>query len=355
MRKFLFLYLLTISVLYAHGGMTFAPAVKSALPSVVAISAERTVDNEQIHPLLKDPFFRHFFEENRRMPKGQTPQEHTNKALGSGVIVSKDGYILTNYHVIRDAENILVQLIDDREFEAKLIGVDPDSDLAVLQIESSDLPVATTGDDQKLEIGDIVLAIGNPFGVGQTVTQGIVSAMKRKNLGLSLFESYIQTDAAINPGNSGGPLVDTNGKVVGINTAIISSSGGNNGIGFAVPIGFAQQVMNELIEDGHVTRGWLGIYMAELNEEVKKSIKYDGKDGVLITGIARSSPAAQSGLRPGDVILSIDNETIKSTNDVSNIVLGLKPESRVEVEVFRDNQEIVFSVIIGVRHKNKKS
>lgn len=353
MRKALFVFLITcVSTTWAQTSLSFARAVKKAAGCVVALSAERNVEYEE-HPLFKDPFFKHFFDDQFKHPQERHPHgQQTNKAVGSGVIVSKDGYILTNYHVIQKSEKITVQLSDDRKFPAKLIGVDPDSDLAVLKIDEKNLPVAIIGNDQKLEVGDVVLAIGNPFGVGQTVTQGIVSAMQRKNLGLNVFESYIQTDAAINPGNSGGPLVDSEGSVVGINTAIISSSGGNNGIGFAVPISFAQQVMQELINDGHVTRGWLGVYMAELTDEIRKSINYDGEYGVLVTGIARSSPAAQAGIRPGDVIVGVNKKQVKSSSDISGIVLSLKPKSRIEVEVMRDNQEITFGVIIGVRSKS---
>lgn len=353
MRRLLLLFILAPVFLWASPA-TFSPAVKKALPSVVAITAQYEASEEEMHPLMKDPFFRKFFEDNfpERTPRREE-EGVLRAALGSGVIVSKKGYILTNYHVIKNAKNITVQLNDEREFEAQIIGSDPDSDLAVLKIEAKNLPVATIGNDQRLEIGDIVLAIGNPFGVGQTVTQGIVSAMKRKNLGLNLFESYIQTDAAINPGNSGGALVNYNGDVVGINTAIISSSGGNNGIGFAVPMSFAQQVMEELIEDGHVTRGWLGIYMAELTEQVKKSLNYEGDYGVLVTGIARSSPAAQSGIRPGDIILSIGDQKIHSAADISQIVLASKPNTKLDVEVSRDHQAILFSVIIGTRTHKK--
>jgi Do/DeqQ family serine protease len=353
MRQLL-LFLVFMPVILWASPTTFSPAVKKALPSVVAITAEQEVLHEDMHPLMKDPFFRKFFDDHfpeRRPHRGE--EEPLKAALGSGVIVSEKGYILTNYHVIKHAKNITIQLNDEREFEAEIIGSDPDSDLAVLKIEEKNLPVATIGNDQDLEIGDIVLAIGNPFGVGQTVTQGIVSAMKRKNLGLNLFESYIQTDAAINPGNSGGALVNYDGQVIGINTAIISSSGGNNGIGFAVPMSFAQQVMQELIEDGHVTRGWLGIYMAELTDKVKKSLNYNGHHGVLVTGIARFSPASQSGIRPGDIILSIDGNKIRNASDISQIVLASKPNSKLEVEVSRGDQEIIFSVIIGIREQKK--
>lgn len=356
MRKVLasFFTLIFCSIVCAHGTASFAPAVKNALPSVVSISAERKVTEEQMHPFLKDPFFRHFFEENFPQSKERNPHQDLNRALGSGVIMSSKGYIVTNYHVVHHAEKIHVKLHDDREFPATLIGSDPDTDLAVLQISASSLPVADIGEDQKLQIGDIVLAIGNPFGVGQTVTQGIVSAMKRKNLGLNVFESYIQTDAAINPGNSGGPLVDSNGRVVGINTAIISSSGGNNGIGFAVPISFAEQVMNELIEDGHVTRGWLGVYVADLTAEIKESLNFHDEKGALVTGVARRSPAALSGIRPGDIITRIDNEVIESSSDVSNAILKRKPQTKVEIEVLREKDEILFGVVIGERVKKNK-
>ena len=297
------IHLISISLLFTvsshlaaeqtHIRMSFNEAVERAAPAVVSIMPTHALPKDE-HPLMRDPFFRQFFGDLKHTPSQKIP------SIGSGVIVHKKGYILTNNHVIADADEITIKLSDGRESTAKVIGVDPESDLAILKIELKNLPVITLGDASSLKIGDVVLAIGNPFGVGQTVTQGIISATQRTNLGLSTFENFIQTDAAINPGNSGGALIDSLGQLIGINNAIFSRSGGYQGIGFAIPVDIAKDVMDELIEHGHVTRGWLGITVKQLNDDIRKSIHYSGKEGVFIAGIIRNGPAYQAGLRPGD-------------------------------------------------------
>jgi len=325
--------------------LSFASTVKKASPAVVSIQAERSLQAE-LTPFVNDPFFKNFFNEDSI----NSEDAPTVRALGSGVLISKDGYILTNYHVIKDTKELLIKLEDGREFEGKVVAFDPPSDLGVVRIMGTNLPVAMLGDSEALEVGDVVLAIGNPFGVGQTVTQGIVSALQRKNLGLNLYEGYIQTDAAINPGNSGGALVNLDGKLVGINTAILSRSGGNNGIGFAIPIGYAQQIMNDLISNGQVERGWLGIVMADFNPLIRESFNYKG-DGVLIRAVYAKSPAAIAGLLPGDIIFKINKKQVKDASDVRQWITQLKENERAQITVKRDDKEKVFRVIVGRREQ----
>jgi Do/DeqQ family serine protease len=320
---------------------SYADAAKRASPAVVSITASRA--NAQ-RPRADDPMFRFFFGDRAR----EMPQER-QVGLGSGVIVSPEGYLLTNNHVIEGADDIEVTLGDGRNARARTVGTDPDSDVAVLKIDLDKLPVIEFGDVDRLQVGDIVLAIGNPFGVGQTVTSGIVSALGRNSLGINIFENFIQTDAAINPGNSGGALVDVAGHLLGINTAIYSRSGGSLGIGFAIPVSTARQVMESLIKDGRVTRGWIGVEPRDLTPEIAKTLDLAVKQGVLITGVVQSGPASEGGLRPGDVVLRIAGAPIANTPQLLNAVAALKPHETATVRVQRGGSALDVQVTVGQR------
>jgi Do/DeqQ family serine protease len=296
----------------------------------------------QRNPLMDAPFFQRFFGGN-----GQ-PQERTQSSLGSGVIVSPEGYVLTNNHVVARADEIVVALKDGRETKAKVIGTDPATDLAVLRIDLDKLPVISMR-ASATQVGDVVLAIGNPFGVGQTVTQGIISALGRQGLGINALEDFIQTDAAINPGNSGGALVDVNGNLVGINSAIYSRSGGNMGIGFAIPVSLAKSVMESIIKDGKVTRGWLGIEVQSMASEQAMHTDNASQKGVAIAGIVRGGPAQRAGMQPGDMLLEIDGKTIENGAQVIATVAAIKPGAEVKAVVRRDKQEIELKVKVGER------
>lgn len=302
-------------------------AAQRAIPAVVSIAASKTARN----PHADDPWFRFFFGD--RAPQGE-PQQ----GLGSGVIVSPEGYLLTNHHVIDGADDIEIQLSDGRQASAKLVGSDPDSDLAVLKVQLDKLPTVVFGRSDDLHVGDTVLAIGNPFGVGQTVTAGIVSALGRSQLGINTYENFIQTDAAINPGNSGGALVDAAGQLVGINTAIFSRSGGNLGIGFAIPASTAQQVMDSIVREGRVTRGWIGVETRELNAEIAQTLGLDSLQGVLISGVLQDGPAANGGMRPGDVVLRVGDRKTDNPTQLLNAVAALKPGSTTVLAVVRDKR-----------------
>ena len=297
----------------------------------------------QNHPLFEDPIFRHFFGER---PEGKTQR---NSGLGSGVIVSSNGYILTNYHVIEAADDIQVSLNDGKTHKAKVIGSDPETDLAILQIKADKLPSITFGQVETLRVGDVVLAIGNPFGVGQTVTMGIVSALGRSHLGINTFENFIQTDAAINPGNSGGALVDAAGHLVGINTAIYSRSGGSNGIGFAIPVSSARSIMEQIIQNGAVVRGWIGVEAQEITPELAESFGLPDNDGALIAGVMRHSPADGAGVRPGDVLLSVNGKAVKDPQVMLDLIAALKPEERAAFRLRRDKTIVEVQVKIGKR------
>src|SRR4051812_47599825 len=277
---------------------SYSEAVRRATPAVVNIFTSKEVKTPQ-HPFLNDPLFRHFFGDRL------DAESQRASSLGSGVVVGARGYILTNHHVVEAADEIEVALADGKKFKARLVGSDPETDLAVLQVSNASLPSITFGDADSVRVGDVVLAIGNPFGVGQTVTGGIVSAMGRNQLGINTFENFIQTDAAINPGNSGGALVDTHGNLLGINTAIYSRSGGSMGIGFAIPVSTARLVMEGLVKDGQVTRGWIGVEPNDLTPELAETFGIKTRQGVIITGVLQNGPAAQAGLRPGDVITEV--------------------------------------------------
>jgi len=329
-----------------EGPVSYADAVDHAAPAVVNIHTRKTV-TQQAHPFLEDPLFRRFFGDRFEPPPGQ----RTQTSLGSGVILSPQGYVLTNHHVIRDADEIEVMLADGRSLEAQVVGTDPDTDLAVLRIQpgSEDLPSITIGGSTGLRVGDVVLAIGNPFGVGQTVTQGIVSATGRSRLGINTYEDFIQTDAAINPGNSGGALINAYGELVGINTAIFTRSGGSHGIGFAIPVDLARDVMTQIIEQGQVVRGWLGIEVQEITPQLAESFGLRDRRGVLIAGVLRDSPAGQAGLRPGDIITHIGGDRVNDPQDALNFIARARPGEMLSMEGIRDGQKIEIRSQVGTR------
>ncbi len=317
---------------------SFAAAAQKAAPAVVSINTSKAAPR---HPRSNDPWFRFFF--------GDQGSEQPQIGLGSGVIVSSDGYILTNNHVVEGADEIEVTLNDGRHATGRLIGTDPDTDLAVIRIALDKLPVVVLGNSDALRVGDQVLAIGNPFGVGQTVTSGIVSALGRNQLGINTFENFIQTDAAINPGNSGGALIDTQGNLQGINTAIYSRSGGSMGIGFAIPVSTAKQVLEGIVKDGRVTRGWIGVEPATLTPEMAETFGVKATQGVIITGVLQNAPAAQAGLRPGDVITGVDDKAIGNVQELLTAVAGLKPGTGSRFQVQRGNDRLELAVTAGTR------
>lgn len=326
----------------AEGLPGFRLAAQKALPAVVHVFTEQEV-KAQHSPLMNDPIFRRFFgdyfdtEPSRR------------SGLGSGVIVSPSGYILTNHHVVDAADAIEILLSDKRRLKARVVGADPESDLAVLQVAANDLPAITFGRMEDVAIGDTVLAIGNPFGVGQTVTMGIVSALGRTHLGINTFENFIQTDAAINPGNSGGALVDAYGNLIGINTAIYSRTGGSLGIGFAIPVSSARQIMEQIIREGKVTRGWIGIEAQEITPELAESFGLPDTEGALISGVVRGGPADQAGFHPGDVLLGTDTREIHDPKDMLDVVAALKPGDTVTFRLRRGDAVNELKVKIGQR------
>ncbi|MFT3856216.1 MAG: Do family serine endopeptidase [Aquabacterium sp.] len=319
--------------------ISFRQAAMKAAPTVVSVVTSKSVARD---PRRADPWFRYFFGDQEGAPQS---------GIGSGVIVSPEGYVLTNNHVVDRMDDIEVMLTDGRKATAKVIGTDPETDLAVLKIDVDKLPSIVLGDSDSLLVGDAVLAIGNPFGVGQTVTAGIVSALGRNQLGINTFENFIQTDAAINPGNSGGALVDANGNLVGINTAIYSRSGGNMGIGFAIPVSTARQVMESLIKDGQVTRGWIGVEPRDLTPEMAETFNLPVREGVLITGVLHNGPAAQGGMRPGDVVVQVGGNTVANTSQLLNAVAALKPGERTQVKVQRGDQILPLQVVVAKRPK----
>ncbi|MEC5213822.1 serine protease DegQ [Polaromonas sp. CG_9.5] len=325
---------------------SFAPAAKIASAAVVSINTSKAAVK---NPKMNDPWFRFFFGD-------QGPGE-AQAGLGSGVIVSSSGYILTNNHVVEGADEIEVVLNDTRKTRAKVIGTDPDTDLAILKIELDKLPVIMLGNSDELQVGDPVLAIGNPFGVGQTVTGGIVSALGRNQLGINTFENFIQTDAAINPGNSGGALVDGNGNLLGINTAIYSRSGGSMGIGFAIPVSTAKQVLEGIVKDGQVTRGWIGVEPQELNAELIEAFKLQPEaakaGGVIITGVLQNGPAAQGGIKPGDVITAVNGQPVKNVSQLLTAVAALKPGTPAPLSVLRGSGAVEVAVTPGKRERPK--
>ena len=312
------------------GPASYADAVASAAPAVVNVHTAKII-TRQIHPLLDDPIFKHFFGE--RFKNGRKEIE---TSLGSGVLISEQGYILTNNHVIAGAVEIQVLLADGRRAHASVVGTDVDTDLAVLRIEAGKLPSVIIGDSKGLRVGDIALAIGNPFGVGQTVTMGIISATGRDQLGITNYDDFIQTDAAINPGNSGGALINAYGELIGINSAIYSRSGGSQGIGFAIPINMAKGVMKQIIEQGHVVRGWLGIEAQDLTPQLAESFKLTTNEGVLISGVLRNGPADNAGLLPGDIVISINNARVTESREAMKIISMQQPDTSITLGVIRD-------------------
>jgi len=318
---------------------SFRLAAQKAASAVVSINTSKAASRD---PRANDPWFRFFF--------GDQDQE-SRAGLGSGVIVSPAGYILTNNHVVEGADEIEVILNDSRRALAKVIGTDPDTDLAVLKIDLDKLPVLVIGNSDAAQVGDQVLAIGNPFGVGQTVTGGIISALGRNQLGINTFENFIQTDAAINPGNSGGALVDTQGNLLGINTAIYSRSGGNMGIGFAIPMSTARLVMDGLVKDGQVTRGWIGVEPNDLSPELAETFGVKTREGVIITGVLQNGPAAQAGIRPGDVITAVAGNDVRNVSELLTQVAGLKPGTASRFSLQRQETRVELDVVPGVRPK----
>ncbi len=316
---------------------SLAAAAQKAMPAVVSINTSKEVRS----PHLNDPWFHFFF--------GDQIGTQQQTGLGSGVIVSPDGYILTNNHVVEGADQITVTLADSRIAEARIVGTDPETDLAVLKIELDKLPVIVLGNSDHAVVGDTVLAIGNPFGVGQTVTSGIISALGRSELGINTFENFIQTDAAINPGNSGGALVDIDGNLVGINSAIYSRSGGSMGIGFAIPVSTARQVMESLIRDGQVTRGWIGVEPRDLTPEIAETFNLPLKEGVLITGVLHNGPAALGGVRPGDVVVEVASQKVANTAQLLNAVAALKPGEAAQLRLLRGGQSLTAMVTVAKR------
>ncbi|MDO8696525.1 MAG: 2-alkenal reductase [Pseudomonadales bacterium RIFCSPLOWO2_12_59_9] len=330
------------STLSQQGPVSYADAVSNAAPAVANLYTTKMV-NKPASALTDDPQFQRFHGDD--LPK----QRRMESSLGSAVIMSPEGYLLTNNHVTVGADQIVVALKDGRETVARVIGSDPETDLAVLKIDLPDLPAITLGYSNKIQIGDVALAIGNPFGVGQTVTMGIISATGRNQLGLNTYEDFIQTDAAINPGNSGGALVDALGNLVGINTAIFSKSGGSQGIGFAIPTKLALEVMNAIIEHGRVIRGWLGIEVQPLTPELAESFGLEGRPGIVVAAVYRDSPAAHAGLQPGDIIFSIDGEPAGDGRKSMNLVAQAKPGDKVSIQLLRNGQALELITEIGVR------
>ncbi len=326
--------------------ISFSDAAKRAMPTVVNIYTSKEV-KAQRPPFMDDPVFRYFF-------GGETdsPAQKSNN-LGSGVIVSEQGYILTNAHVVEAADEIEVALADNRRAKAKVIGTDPETDLAVIKIDLPKLPAITFGQSDQAQVGDMVLAIGNPFGVGQTVTFGIISALSRSHLGINTFENFIQTDAAINPGNSGGALVDINGNMIGINTAIYSRTpgGASLGIGFAIPVSTAKQVLDQLVQTGTVTRGWIGVAVQDLTGELAESLKLSEARGTLITEVFSGTPADQAGMKSGDVLVAVDGKPVTDSAGMLTLISAITPGSSAALKVIRTQKEVELKVTVGKRPK----
>ncbi len=323
---------------------SYRDAAKKAMPAVVNIFTSSKTASNPHQQFMDDPLFRHFFGDQE-----EEEEDPSDNSLGSGVIVSDQGLILTNNHVISSADAIEVALADGRKLSAEVVGTDPESDLALLKIEATNLPSITFAKTDELDVGDIVLAIGNPFGVGQTITQGIVSALGRNHLGINTYENFIQTDASINPGNSGGALIDISGNLVGINSAIYSRNGGSMGIGFAIPISIAKQVMEQIAVEGVVTRGWVGVEAQNLNTELAESFGLPSINGALIAGIIPNSPAERAGLRAGDVLIAINDKPVINSATMLNLIAVLKPNKRANLKIIRAGKQIDIAILIGKR------
>jgi serine protease DegQ len=329
------------------GPASFSVAARKAMPAVVNIFTSKQI---QVHqPFMDDPFFQQFFGGQFRN------QTQRVSSLGSGVIVSPEGYILTNAHVVEAADEIEVALADGRTATGRIIGSDPDTDLAVIKVKLTNLPTITFGNAADVQVGDVTLAIGNPFGVGQTVTMGIVSALGRSHLGINTFENFIQTDAAINPGNSGGALVDANGNLIGINSAIYSKSGGSLGIGFAIPVNLAKQIMEQIIKTGSVVRGWIGVEVQDITPELATSFNLPVAKGVIITGILRGGPADLAGIRPGDVLVAVNGTQVTDSSTMLGLVANLPPGSIANLKIIRDGKESIAKAKITKRPARRQA
>lgn len=324
------------------GAASYADAAKRAMPSVVNIFTSKEAPRSR-NPLLQDPFFKRFFGDR------QGAEEEKQSSLGSGVIVSPQGYILTNNHVVEAASGIEVALADGRKVTASIVGTDPETDLAVIKVDLQNLPAITLGHSEHAKVGDVVLAIGNPFGVGQTVTMGIVSALGRNHLGINQFENFIQTDAAINPGNSGGALIDPQGNLLGINSAIYSRSGGSLGIGFAIPVTTVKMVMESIIKSGHVVRGWIGVEPQDITPELAESFGLSQKNGAIIAGVLKNGPADKAGVRPGDILLAVEGKSVADTTEMLNLIAQLTPGAKAKISVLRKNEKSTLEILIGKR------
>ncbi|HET9404413.1 MAG TPA: Do family serine endopeptidase [Burkholderiales bacterium] len=326
----------------ARATASFSDAARKAMPAVVNIFTSQEVKRPR-HPFTDDPLFRYFFGD--QLEAGPQRRE----GLGSGVIVSEQGYILTNHHVVESVDQIEIALSDSRKLKARVVGTDPETDLAVLKVEKQKLPAITFAKSEQLRVGDVVLAIGNPFGIGQTVTLGIVSGLGRSHLGITVFENFIQTDAAINPGNSGGALVDADGNLVGVNTAIYSQTGGSMGIGYAIPVSTARQVMEQIIQKGSVTRGWVGVGVQDVTREVAESFKLPVARGVLITQVERSGPADKAGVKLGDILLAVNDTPVADTIGMLNMIAAMQPGQQARLKLTRSQTESELTVTIGRR------
>ena len=328
--------------------LSFNDSVKEPMKSVVNIAAKRTVSSNAGNipsQMFNDPLLRRFFGDQFNE---QFKQNRIQRSLGSGVIISKDGYIVTNNHVVENADEITITIADNpKEYNARVIGKDSDSDLAVIKIEGTNFDAISFGYSSNLKVGDLIFAIGNPFGIGSTVTQGIISALNKDDVGINRYENFIQTDASINPGNSGGALVDSRGSLIGINSAIISKSGGNNGIGFSIPVAMVKDVVKKLITDGKVTRGYLGVVIDELKPNVAKL--YSHKEGALVLDVANDTPAFKYGLKRGDLIYSINNMEIKSRKDLQNVIASFKPNETITIALERNKKDVKLNITLGNR------
>jgi serine protease DegQ len=339
----------TPAALPAGKTASFSDAARRAMPAVVNIYTSKEVKAQRA-PFMDDPVFRYFFG-----GEGESPAQKSNN-LGSGVIVSEEGYILTNAHVVEAADEIEVALADNRRARAKVIGTDPDTDLAVIKIDLPKLPAIVFGQSDQAQVGDVVLAIGNPFGVGQTVTMGIISALSRSQLGINTFENFIQTDAAINPGNSGGALVDISGNMIGINTAIYSRTpgGASLGIGFAIPVTTAKQVLDQLVATGTVTRGWIGVAVQDLTPELAESLKLGDARGTLISEVLRKTPAEQGGIKTGDLLVAVDGKPVTDSASMLTLISAIAPGTAATLKVLRDQKSLELKVVVGKRPKPTK-
>lgn len=340
---------------------SFAPIVKNAQPAVVSIASTKVMrvstGGEDLSPFFDDPMFRRFFGDRRDGPPSRSgkPREQREQGLGSGVIVSPDGYILTNNHVVEGANEINVLTSDNRELKARVIGADPKTDIAVVKVESKNLPTLAFADSSQVQVGDIALAIGNPFGVGQTVTMGIISATGRGNLGIEDYEDFIQTDAAINPGNSGGALINASGQLIGINTAILSRAGGNQGVGFAVPANLARTVMNQLLKNGKVIRGYLGVMIQPVTPEIAKAFNLSDAHGALVGEVVPGGPAAKAGIAQGDVITELNGERADGSRELQLKISQMAPGSAVKLKVIRDGNPREVNLTLGELPNEKEA